>query len=232
MFPSKLLAQYTVLYTVCNIPHLGIISIEWEEYKWYGQPLTSPDPWLLWLYLFFFIISIISTVIPHSIIWFNFHASSNPNKTSCLIQFPWIMRFIIPDWLSITMTLCIGTLINLVLNIAFFNLEICYFRVKNLRIINKSTQNTMKIAFLVRYIDRGRCYLGNKPSSDSFLFFLTVGIPHTASCTCISLVRICCCAIFLSLLPFKCILKIAKNHFSQFNQINSNQKHVSVIAHG
>ena len=40
---------------------------------------------LISTHLFFLIISIVTTVLPHSIIWFNIHFSSNPNKSSCLI---------------------------------------------------------------------------------------------------------------------------------------------------
>ena len=77
--------------------------------------------------------------------------------------------------------------------------------------------------FLLENSDRWRSYLGNKPFSDSFLFFFTVWVPHSTSCTSISLVRISCCAIFLSLLPFKCIFDIAKNNFSQ-NQFLDRSK--------
>ena len=78
----------------------------------------------------------------------------------------------------------------------------------------KSTLSTKKVKMIKnrRFLWN---YLANKPSSDSFLFFLTVWIPHSTSCTSISLVRICCCAIFLSLWPFKCSFDIAKNYFSQ-----------------
>ena len=55
---------------------------------------------LISTHLFFLIISIVTTVLPHSIVWFNIHFSSNPNKTSCLIQFPCIMCLIFPKRLE------------------------------------------------------------------------------------------------------------------------------------